>query len=142
MKRRRHNCPLETLEGLTIAFVTGLRQYSGKVAIHTVDDREFVFEHEQDCCESVTLDDFDGDPEDLQGAVIYMAEKVSSNPRKREPSFEELFFTEYIPEVSDGDWEWTFYKIETNKGGLWMRWLGDSNGYYATDVSFGEMISD
>jgi len=38
--------------------------------------------------------------------------------------------------------EWTFYKLETDKGGLWMRWLGESNGFYSMRVTVEWIGSD
>ena len=38
------------------------------------------------------------------------------------------------PDEYSESWTWTFYKIETNKGGIWMRWLGESNGWYSEEV--------
>ena len=77
-----------------------------------------VMWHEQDCCESVTLDDIAGDMDDLIGAEIKQAEESMS-----------------AEEHDDGSATWTFYKIRTIKGDVTLRWYGQSNGYYSESVS-------
>lgn len=112
---------IKELEGKTISKINGLEKGSREVRIFTDCGKEYLFYHEQDCCESVDLEDFDGCADDLVGGFIVSAEEVSNED----------------PEGYDyGDYShtWTFYKIETNKGGLWMRWLGESNGYYGESV--------
>jgi hypothetical protein len=113
---------MKDLVGKVIKSVVGLDKYSDEVIITTECGMRIAFYHEQDCCESVSLEDFDGDVEDLVGGLITSSEEVSGD----EPQ-----------DYSYGDYShrWTFYKIETNKGGLWMRWLGTSNGYYSESVS-------
>ena len=34
----------------------------------------------------------------------------------------------------DSSQTWSFLKIETSKGSIWQRWLGESNGYYSESV--------
>lgn len=93
----------------------------------TIDEIVFVSEngtvfrmyHEQDCCESVKIDDIVGDLSDLKGSPIIMAEEVGGESGKDE------FFESYT---------WTFYKIATNKGSVTIRWYGSSNGYYSESV--------
>lgn len=113
---------LNVLNGQTIINITGLEKESDEVRIFTKEGNEYLFYHSQDCCENVSLNDFDGDALDLIGGLIVSAEEVEGND-------------ESPGEYSDS-YTWTFYKIETNKGGLWMRWLGESNGYYSESVDF------
>lgn len=82
------------------------------------DTETFVMFHEQDCCENVYIESIVGDLKDLIGTEILVAEEV-------------------VDEGYDDDhehWTWTFYKLDTNKGGVTIRWNGYSNGYYSENV--------
>ena len=101
----------------------------------TADDDEMVlylsdtnyvrFYHQQDCCESVCIDDICGDLNDLVGEPLLMAEEVSN------VEFEE----NYKPDYEAESYTWTFYKFATRKGYVDVRWFGESNGYYSERVS-------
>lgn len=103
-------------------------------AIHNNNDDELIFEcdngesyrmyHEQDCCESVSLEDVCGDLNDLIGCPIRVAEEVS-NLDDLKPLSE---WTE--------SYTWTYYNIATDKGFVTLRWYGESNGYYSESVDF------
>jgi hypothetical protein len=108
---------LNDIVGLTVTGVAGLEFESEAVKIALSNGKTLALYHEQDCCESVRLVDFEDDG--IVGGTVLSAEEV----------------------VGDAEWvrrfdsnTWTFYKIETTKGGLWMRWLGESNGYYSESV--------
>jgi hypothetical protein len=107
----------------TIASIEGLEKESGRVVIKCESGLTFTFFHSQDCCESVSLYDFDGEAQDVVGAIVLSAEEVSSSDDDN-----------IKPREYSESWTWTFYKIETSKGGIWMRWLGESNGYYGEEV--------
>lgn len=91
------------------------------------DDGDFVLQHHQDCCEHVYLADAIGDPESLVGG-IGLAEESSPDL----PSNEEY------PE----SFTWTFYRLQTTKGDLDLRWYGSSNGYYSEVVDFERIDTD
>lgn len=76
----------------------------------------FEMFHDQDCCESVTIEDVDGDLADLTGAPILFAEESSSDKRE---GYEADRYSE-AP-------EWTFYRIGTLKGTVVIRWFGESD---------------
>ena len=97
----------------------------------TNEDRKFKLHHYQDCCESVDIEDICGDLGDLIGSPILVAEEVD-NERDVNPEGVK------IPEYQDS-FTWTFYKLDTAKGGVTIRWYGESSGYYSESVDFDEV---
>lgn len=83
------------------------------------DGTQYAMHHTQDCCESVYLEDTNGDWSDLLDTPILVAEERSEDQHL--------------------EWdvgEWTFYTFRTIKGSVDLRWNGTSNGYYSTSVNF------
>ncbi len=110
---------VSVLLGRTITAIEGMEKGSDAVVFTMDNGEQFTMAHQQDCCESVSLADVTGDPEDLIGSPVTMADESS------EPG-----------ESNWGTATWTFYKFATVKGYVDLRWLGESNGYYGEDVDF------
>lgn len=121
--------PFSELLGLTIDRIIGLENDSEKVVFYSSDGRKFRMFHSQDCCEYVSINEIHGDVEDLISSPILRAEEVT-NAESPKPE----------RDLWDDVCEWTFYKLATIKGEVVIRWLGTSNGYYSTDVSFQEVF--
>ena len=113
----------EELKGKTIVKIEGMEKDSGCVEFFCSDGTKYVMDHEQDCCESVYLEDVCGDKEDLLNSPILLAEEVQNADGPALNEYEE-------------SWTWTFYKIATIKGTVTLRWYGASNGYYSEEVDF------
>jgi len=100
--------------------------------IFTLDTGEkYKLYHEQDCCESVIIEEIIGDLQDLIGNHILLAEEVihyDENPEDVE-----------VSEYQDDSFTWTFYKLGTIKGSVTIRWYGQSNGYYSEHVDFAKI---
>lgn len=104
----------------------------GKDEILFTNSRNIVYKmhHNQDCCESVQVEDITGDLQDLVNTPILMASEESNSERPSDipvPDHEEEFQT------------WTFYRLSTIKGTVVIRWYGTSNGYYSESVDFEEV---
>lgn len=104
---------------------------NAKDEIHFTDTDgiEYKMYHSQDCCESVTVEDIEGDLQDLVGSPITQAEENTN----REDTFDKIEYPD--------SFTWTFYKLATVKGYVTIRWLGESNGYYSESVNFVEVGS-
>ena len=119
------------LMGKTIKDIQGLKKDSDYVRISFTDGSYLSMYHKQDCCESVTLEDFDNDVQSLIGGDIIRIEECISNANDEE--FDPL-------DNYDDSYTWTFYTIITSKGTMKLRWYGTSNGYYSEDVTLSVTI--
>jgi hypothetical protein len=113
---------IEELKGFTLTKVEKFEDGQDGEELHFVrdDGKKVIMYHCQDCCESVTLEDVDGELSDLIGSPIIEAEEAWRDASDN---------SEY------GDSEtWTYYKLGTAKGSVSLRWVGSSNGYYSESV--------
>ena len=110
---------IKQMVGLTFHHIEGGEKDSDVLLfVGAGDVPSFKFYHEQDCCESVSIEDIVGDLNDLVGVPILEAREDSQSS-------------------SGDDYEsatWTFYNFRTIKGSVTIRWLGVSNGYYSESV--------
>lgn len=93
-----------------------------EISFYSLSNKKvYVLMHDQDCCESVYIDDIEGNLDDLIGTPIIDAEEVCNT--------EDTFGREMYESFT-----WTFYKFKTIKGYVTIKWLGESNGYYSESV--------
>ena len=119
---------IKDLVGKTL---TEIKNNDDKLIFIVDDGTQYKMYHKQDCCESVSIEDINGDLEDLIGNPILLAEEVSNY----EPVSEED--KQKTKETNEwGSCTWTFYKLATIKGYVDIRWFGQSNGYYSESVNF------
>lgn len=116
--------PFESLVGKTLVSVENVNDE--ELRFTTVEGEVYILYHEQDCCESVYIEDIVGNLDDLVGTPILKADEAHSHdaePGQDVSSWNESF-------------TWTFYKLATVKGYVDIRWFGSSNGYYSESVTF------
>ena len=121
-----HDVSLCELKDLIFTCVSGMENGSEEVYLTTLCGRQVKMFHEQDCCEHVYLADVCGDVDDLLLApVVHFEERCSTGGEDSEDK----------PSEYSESFTWTFYDIQTTKGCITLRWLGESNGYYSECVS-------
>jgi hypothetical protein len=124
--RDRRYCNVDVLKGKTLSKVTG-GVGDDEITFVTTEGETYRMLHNQDCCESVSIQDIIGDLQDLVGSEILIAEEVEGESPAD-------FDYEYLDSYT-----WTFYKFATIKGYVDIRWFGSSNGYYSEGVDFCKM---
>jgi hypothetical protein len=122
---------ISELIGKTLVKVEG--QVGDEAIIFTAaDGASWRMFHDQDCCESVAVEDICGDLGDLIGSPILQAEESCGSDWPEEIK---------RPEYARDSFTWTFYRLATAKGLVVIRWFGSSNGYYSESVNF-ERVED
>ena len=97
------------------------KEGADELYFYTREGHAYRMYHEQDCCESVDIDDICGDLGDLIGNPIIQADESTSEDNIKD---------------FDESATWTFYRLATAKGFCTIRWYGSSSGYYSESVSF------
>ena len=112
-----YHVDVEEMQGQTF---TSVRADTDTVTFENNEVR-YVLYHDQDCCESVYVEDIIGDIEDLEGWPMLISREDTN--------------AEDPGTCNNGEsYTWTFYNFATFKGYVTIRFLGESNGYYSEDV--------
>ena len=114
--------PVTSLQDLVGRVLYRVEQiHNDELRFYLTEDHYVRMYHDQDCCESVTIEDIAGDLDDLIGTPLLLAEEVSGD----DPAPSEEYYESYT---------WTYYRFRTIKGSVDIRWYGTSNGYYSERV--------
>lgn len=125
--REMSDLGIEILKGKVIRKIIYDEKEANEIIFEISDDEIYMMHHEQDCCESVNVEDIIGELEWLIDSPILRAEERSNSEDHREDDDR--------PEEIDESFTWTFYEIATLKGAVTIRWYGSSNGYYSESVN-------
>ena len=113
----KNDCDISKMNGEIIASIDGMEPGSTEITFHCESGNSFTMYHNQECCESVSVEDVCGDASDVIGGMVVSAEERT-----------------YSGEIEYGSQTFTFYDIQTTKGSVNIRWNGESNGYYSESV--------
>ena len=127
------NKGVQILNGLTISFIDVMDNTDGddKIVITTECGKKFIFYHQQDCCERVSIYDSKGDLHSLVGKKLISVEK--SELENEDPD-DIVNYDEYRDSFT-----WTTITFKTTDETVISRWIGESNGYYSENVDFEEL---
>ena len=111
---------LKSLVGEVLSHVD---ESDGDLLLTTQSGRQIRFYHDQECCESVYIEDQDGEWHELIGKVLTNVSESS--------------------DFSDDDLDCvqkTEFAFTADDTTVVSKWHGESNGYYSTDVSIREIV--
>jgi hypothetical protein len=118
----------EDLQGRVLCKVEQLG--NDELRFYLTEDHYVRLHHNQDCCESVSIEDIVGDLDDLVGTpLLVVEERVSNDENGTDDTYAESY-------------TWTYYSFRTIKGSVDIRWYGCSNGYYSESVDIDIVTPD
>jgi len=123
----------EDLKGKTILYIN-ISEDKECMEFGCDDGFRYRLMYHHDCCANCEIIDICGDLEDIIGSPLVVAELVTHKDENPEGV--------KIPEYTDISFTWSFYKLDTTKGGVTIRWYGSSNSYYSEKVTLGKLLSD
>jgi hypothetical protein len=98
-----------------------------EIMLTTASGKVIKIFHDQDCCESVHIEDTEGNWHELIGKVIVEATQEESH--EGEP-----------PSEYSDSWTRTTLRFKVDDATVISRWIGESNGYYSETVDI-EMVA-
>ncbi len=103
---------------------------NNEIMLTTASNRTIRIYHIQDCCESVRIEDTQGNWHELIGKVIVEASEDV------EPQGDPPPTTKY-----PDSWTRTTLTFRVNGATVISRWIGESNGYYSESVDIEDVSS-
>lgn len=116
---------IKSLVGETLIHID-TDEYFDEIMLTTASGRVIRIYHDQNCCESVRIEDTQGNWHDLLGKVIVEAthdEDSQGNPP---------------PKFSDS-WTRTTLTFRVNDATVISKWIGESSGCYSESVNLEEI---
>lgn len=115
------------LLGKTISNII-VGKFSEYIEFHIEDGEKYRLIYHKDCCASCDIEDICGDLDDLIDNPVLVAEEAFNIDKGAIENWHESY-------------TWTFYKLDTCKGGVTIRWYGSSNGYYSEKATFEKFVA-
>ena len=98
------------------------------IRLTTESGRTFLIHHDQDCCESVHIEDTEGNWRELLGKQVI------------EVTHEETESGDPPPEDAES-WTRTALAFKVDDATVISRWIGESNGHYSESVTIAEITA-
>lgn len=118
--------PFESLKGKTFKNII-INKTKDSISFITDDNKWYIMNHKQECCESVYLKEIDNDISLLIGSEILLAEH-RTNDSVIQPGSELYDDYNYTSQT------WSFYTLRTMSNTCTISWHGASNGCYSEEV--------
>ena len=94
------------------------------------DQHSYIMQHNQDCCESVSINKIVGDLQSLVGKKIISASDIVGTEKPAECE---------TPEYHDESFTWSTFILKAKGIEVKIVWYGTSNGYYSETVNIDQV---